>query len=98
MYKIRINNDRNIFEISALLSSRPMRKSRAGKFKIIYIFLIFPLYIALDFLVRKIKEREFQILSVDLYPIFYIIPWSNLDLLSSDLKGILAHENGWMLD
>ena len=36
-----------------------MRKFRAGKFKILYIVLNFP---TLDFLVHKIKEREFQFL------------------------------------
>ena len=58
------------FEIPAILSCT-MRKSRAGKFNIIYI----PIYIilnlpALDFLVGKIKEWEFANLSVVLYPIF----------------------------
>ena len=40
MYENSVNNDRNIFEIPALLPS-PTRKSRTGKFKIIYLILNF---------------------------------------------------------
>ena len=52
MYKNRVKKDRKIFEILTLLIF-PTRKSKAGKFKIIFIILNFP---TLDFLVRKIKE------------------------------------------
>ena len=46
------------FEIPALLSCKRGKsaKNEAGKFKI-YVILNFP---ALDFLIHKIKEREFQ--------------------------------------
>ena len=48
-----------------------MRKSRAGKFKMIHIILNFP---ALDFLVPKINEREFQKYFCCSLPYFYIYP------------------------
>ena len=41
MYGNRVKNDRNIFEIPALLSCE-QGNSQWGKFKIIYIFLNFP--------------------------------------------------------
>ena len=68
MYKNRVENDIKFFEIPALLSCEwgNSAENGAGKFKI-YVFLYFP---TLDFLVRKIKEREFQKTSVVLYPIF----------------------------
>ena len=58
MYENRVKNNRNNFEIPALLYLLT-RKSRVavGKFKIIYIIFNF---LALDFFVQKIKEREFR--------------------------------------
>ena len=44
-----------------------MRKSRAGKYKMIYIILNFR---TLDFIVRTINELKFQILFVIVYPVF----------------------------
>ena len=41
MHKNMVKNDRKIFEIPALLSSQ-QENPNGGKFKIIYIFLIFP--------------------------------------------------------
>ena len=73
MYKNRIKNDRNFFEIPASFILG-MRKFRAGKFKITYIFLIFPLYFLLNFLIRKVKEREFQKNFCRSLPYFYTYP------------------------
>ena len=77
MYKNRVENDRNCFGIPTILSCKQgnSAENRAGKLKkYLYVRLDFP---ALDFLVRKIKEREFQKNSViQLYPIFiYALPW-----------------------
>ena len=52
-----------------------MRKSRAGKFKIEYIYIILN-FSALDFLVGKIKEREFQKYFCRSLPYFYTITLS----------------------
>ena len=51
--KNRVKNDRKLFEISALLSCKRGNSSEngLGKFKI---------YVILNFLIHKIKEREFQ--------------------------------------
>ena len=70
MYKNRVNNDKIFFEISALLSCE-YGNSDQGKFKITYIFWIFPLHFLLDFLVHKIKEREFEIFLCHSLPNFY---------------------------
>ena len=60
MYKKRVENDRNFFEIPFLLPILRTRKSsgkQSGKIQNICVILNFP---ALNFLVRKIKEWEFQ--------------------------------------
>ena len=54
------------------------RKSRVGKFKITYIFWIFPLHFLLDFLIRKIKEREFQNNFCCSLLYFYTYPYFNM--------------------
>ena len=68
----------NFFEIPALLS---WGKFRVGKFKITYIFLIFPLCFMLNFLlVGKIKEWEFQKhFRLSVPTLFLYIPWYVLD-------------------
>ena len=62
MYKNRIEDDRKILEITSLLSCKRGNSAESGavKFKL-YVILNFP---ALDFLVSKIKEWEFQKKSV----------------------------------
>ena len=68
MYTNRVKNDRKIFEIPAFLSSERGKNPERENSKIIYIILNFP---TMDFLVRKIKEREFsKKISVVLYPVF----------------------------
>ena len=52
-----------------------MRKSRAGKLKIILWIWIFSLFSALDFLVRKIKEQEIKKILL-FFTLFFYIPWN----------------------
>ena len=68
MFKDRVENDRKFFEMPTHLSCEQGNSSEkgAGKFKI-YVILNFP---TLDFLVRKIKERELKFFFVVLYHIF----------------------------
>ena len=105
--KNRVRNGRKIFEIPALLSiPNPNEELQSGKFKKVYIvstmnfdFFFFPIFSALDFLISKIKEREFQIsFSVVLYHIFYITLTTitkshcchTIDLLEADTSEILS--------
>ena len=59
LYKNRVENDRNCFEIPTLLSCEQENSAEkgAGKIQKIYVVLNFP---ALDFHIHKIKEWEFQ--------------------------------------
>ena len=59
MHKNWVENDRNFFEIPSLLSCKRgnLAENEVGKFKKIYAILNFP---ALDFLIIKKKEHEFQ--------------------------------------
>ena len=73
MYKHRVENDINFFEITVLLSCEQgnSAENRAGEIQNIYVILNFP---ALDFLIRKIKEREFQKIFCRSLPYFYTYP------------------------
>ena len=65
-------NDRKNFEFPVHLSSEQGNLEQEN-FKIILWIWIFPLFSALDFLVWKIKEREFQNSFFHSLPYFYII-------------------------
>ena len=53
-----------------------MRKSTAGNFVMILWIWIFPIFFALDFLIRKIKEREIQKKKFQsFFTLFSNIPW-----------------------
>ena len=69
--KNRVENDRKFFEILLSCERGNSAEKGVGKIKKIYAILNFS---ALDFLVRKIKEQEFQKCSVILYPFFYTYP------------------------
>ena len=73
MYKNRVNYDRIFFEIPALLSCEQGNLAEIGaeKFKIYTCYSEFP---TLDFLIRKIKEREFRKVFCHSLPPFFYIP------------------------
>ena len=74
MFKNRVENDRNIFEIPAPLFCQRGNSAEyeAGKFKIYtYVLLTFS---ALDFLNRKIKVRKFEKKILSFFILFLYIP------------------------
>ena len=90
MLKNRVENDRKLFwnSRSFILRTRKISRKRSGKIQNIYVILNFP---ALDFLVHKIKEWEFQKNCLSFFTLLIYIPWMEVPLCRNGLKGNLEN-------
>ena len=85
MYKNRVENDRIFFwnSHSFILRMRKFTRKRSRKIQNIYVILNFP---ALDFIIHKIKEWEFQKKILSFFTLFLYISLVN-DVLWGIKKG-----------